>query len=66
MPLWHSQFFPIFLQQTPHISPVKVRFGVFFVSSDSDNAYRWLGAKMQYLQWINNGEARDVYSSSPC
>ena len=34
--LWHGQFSPTFSQSTSHRSPVRVRYGIYFVDTNSD------------------------------
>ena len=36
LPLWHGQFSPTFSQSTSHSSPVRARYGIYFVDTNSD------------------------------
>ena len=39
MPLWRGQFSPKFSQDTSHSSPVRARYGMYFVGSNSGSCF---------------------------
>ena len=51
VPLWCSQFFQKSSQQTPHSSPMRLRYGVSFVSSGSELCSAAVIAVLFVISW---------------